>query len=381
VTTFGEVLRTFRESTRDPQRHNRPLSQARLGELIGHTMQDRGFTGAAVSDWERGESKIHVEDRNVLIAIIKVLYKYYGIKTQQDANELLEVGDYRALNKQEASEIFGDIPPVARVEQSRTEQASPKAFTSFLLEKFFSLPDAELGSLLIKVEEGPTPSWPRVLAALMRFVSDRWSLSIRHVFWIAVWLAGWWLIPSSLRWPFADRESAYVAIVQYVGGTLIIPLLIGLLVDTTNNKYWQHEGLAHSLLLRLYTYQGAGIGFNLGYFFVFPLALMRYYLGLGPSVWVELTAVTLGLILANMAARVVPHNLWLAYGRLHLADGVLFFVVAFVGPLWGVFFLEDYSILLRPVLGSVIIIAALVLFLIIAARQSRKKVDSEQAQP
>jgi hypothetical protein len=65
VSTFGKVLRTFREMTRDPDRHNRSLSQARLGELIGHTMDDRGVTGAAVSDWERGQSKISAEDRNL----------------------------------------------------------------------------------------------------------------------------------------------------------------------------------------------------------------------------------------------------------------------------------------------------------------------------
>jgi hypothetical protein len=348
----------------------------RLGELIGHTMQDRGFTGAAVSDWERGESKIHVEDRNVLIAIIKVLYKYYGIKTQQDANELLEVGDYRALNKQEAREIFGDIPPVARAEQSRTEQASPKSFTSFLLEKFFSLPDAELGSLLIKVEEDPTPSWPRVLAAFMRKTSERISLSPKTVLWIGIWWIAWWLIAPSLRWPFANRAVALQAIEMYVAGTLVVPLLIGMLIDTKQNEYWQAQGLVHSRLLRLYTYQGAAIGFNLGYFFVLPMVLIRHYLNLGGSHWPAVITVTLGLILGNMGARVVPHNLWLAYHRLLLKDGAIFFVVAFVGPLWGLFFLEYYSVLLKPFWGGMVILAALLLVLLIPVGQSKKKVNS-----
>jgi hypothetical protein len=381
VTTFGEVLRTFRERTRDLQRHNRPLSQARLGELIGHTMQDRGFTGAAVSDWERGESKIHVEDRNVLIALIKVLYKYDGIKTQQNANELLDVGDYRALNKQEAREIFGEIPPVASVEQSRIEQASPKSFTSFLLEKFFSLSDAELRSLLIKAEEGPTPLWPRVLAVFMRKTSEQISLSPKTVLWIGIWWIAWWLIAPSLRWPFANRAVALQAIGMYVAGTLVVPLLMGMLIDTKQNEYWQAQGLADSRLLRLYTYQGAGIGFNLGYFFVLPMVLIRHYLNWGGAYWPALIAVTLGLILGNMGARVVPHNLWLAYHRLLLKDGALFFVVAFVGPLWGLFFLEYYSVLLKPFWGGMVILAALLLVLLIPVGQSKKKVDSERAQP
>jgi hypothetical protein len=179
-----------------------------------------------------------------------------------------------------------------------------------------------------------------------------------------------------LRWPFPGREAAYSAIILYVGGTLIIPLFIGLLVNTRKNAYWWQQGVANSFLLRLYTYQGAGIGFNLGYFFVFPLVLVRYYLGLGPSVWLEATAVTLALVLGNMSARVVPHNLWLAYERLNLADGWIFFIVALLGPLWGIFFLEYYSILLTPVLGSIVILLALAGIVIFGMHQSRKKLNT-----
>ena len=85
-----------------------------------------------------------------------------------------------------------------------------------------------------------------------------------------------------------------------------------------------------------------------------------------------LIAVTLGLILGNMSARAVPHNLWLVYHRLRFADGAIFFVVAFLGPLSGLFFLEYYAVLLWPGLGSLIILAALLLFLMITVQQSKK---------
>jgi hypothetical protein len=381
MATFGETLRTFREMTHDPARHGRPLSQARLGELIGHMMEDRGFSGAAVSDWERGQSIISVEDWNVLIALIKVLYKYGGIKTHHDANELLEVGNYRALNQQEARELFGEMFPTASAEQPALDQGSSKPFTFFLLEKLFSLSNAELTSLLAKAEEGPPPAWPRLVAALMRKASERISLSPKTVFWIGIWWIAWWLIAPSMRWPFSNRTVALQAMRMYVAGTLVIPLLIGMVIDTKHNEYWQAQGLAGSRLLRLYTYQGAGIGFNLGYFFVLPLVLIRYYLGLGSSNWLEFAAVTLGLILGNMSARVVPHNLWLAYRRLRFADGAIFFVVAFLGPLWGMFFLEYYSVLLTPFWGSMIILAALLLFIMFTVQQSKKKLGPKQAQP
>jgi hypothetical protein len=168
---------------------------------------------------------------------------------------------------------------------------------------------------------------------------------------------------------------------MYVVGTLVVPLLIGMLIDTKHNEYWERRGLARSISLRLYTYQGAGIGFNLGYFFILPLVLLRHYLNLSPSIWLEITAVTLGLILGNMGARIVPHNLWLAYRRLLFKDGAIFFVVAFVGPLWGTFFLEYYSILLKPFWGGMVILAALLLVIIIPVGQSKKKMDPKQAQP
>jgi len=240
-----------------------------------------------------------------------------------------------------------------------------------IVGKFSPETSQEFQAIVVKAREGPSPYWPRVLAALMRKASERWSISITSIFWIAVWLMAWWLIAPSLQWPFANREVAFLAIVMYVTGTLIIPLLIGLIVNTKDNAYWKRQGLADSVLARLYTYQGAGIGFNLGYFFVFPLVLARYYLHLESSIWVELAAVTLGLILGNMSARVVPYNLWVAYGRLRLADGAIFFVVALLGPLWGWFFLEFYSILLAPLFGTIIILSAITMAVKVIAQQSK----------
>ena len=375
MTKFGETLRTFRQAGNDPDRHKRRLSQERLGVLIGHEMEDRGFSGAAVSDWERGESKISAEDRNVLIALIKVLYKCNGLQTLDEANQLLEAGNYRALNVKEAQEIFGETPDESSVEGPIPETKISKSLVSSLLKDLFSISGEELNAIFAKAKEGPSPSWPRVLAAFMRKAADRFSISLTTVLWIWVWWFAWWLIAPSLRWPFADRNAALLAIGMYVAGTLIIPLLIGLLINTKDNEYWGQQGLANSVLLRLYTYQGAGIGFNLGYFFILPLVLARYYLQLESSIWLELAAATLGLILANMSARVVPHNLWLAYGRLHFADGGIFFVVALLGPMWGIFFMEYYSVLLTPFLGSIVILLAIMAVVLLGVYQARKKPD------
>jgi hypothetical protein len=376
MATFGETLRAFRQAGNDPDRFNRRLTQQRLGKLIGDEMGDFGFSGAAISDWERGKSKINAEDRNVLIALIKVLHRCGGLQTVDDANHLLKAGRFRDLDTYETQKIFEYATINAGSEKNIPQTKRSRSSVLALLANLFSIPEAEVEGLIEKAQAGPIPVWPRVLAGLMRFVTDRMSLSITSVLWMAVWLAAWWLIAPSLRWPFLSREYAYSAIVLYIGGTLSIPLFIGLLVNTRNNEFWRQQGVANSFLLRLYTYQGAGIGFNLGYFFIFPFALVRYYLGLGSSVWLEVMTVTLALVLGNMAARVVPHNLWLAYKRLHLADGAIFLVVALLGPMWGIFFLAHYSVLLTPFLGSIVILLALTGVVILGMYQSRKTVNT-----
>ena len=372
MITFGKILRAYRQASNDPKRLNRRLTQERLGDLIGEEMRDLGVSGPAISYWESGESKINAQDRGVLLALIKVLHKCGGLKTLVDANRLLRAGNYSELNQEETEDIFGKFSDDPKMEEALPKRINSKSFFSSLMENLLEVSELDLREALTKAEEGPSPSWPRKLAWLMRKGSERWSLSISSVFWIAAWALAWWLIRPSLRWPFADRSVALQAMGMYTVGTLIIPLLIGLLINTKNNEYWKQQKLTNPILLRLYTYQGAAIGFNLGYFFIFPFILVRYYLDLGSSIWLEILAVTLGLILGNMGARVIPHNLWLAYRRLHIADGAIFFVVALLGPLWGVFFQKYHSIILTPLLGSMIILIALTIFIIITTQQFKK---------
>jgi hypothetical protein len=379
LTSFGEILRAYRQAGNDPDRLHRRLTQERLGDLIGDEMGDLGVSGPAISYWESGESRINAQDRGVLLALIKVLHRCGGLKTLLDANRLLRAGHYSELNTEELEEVFGKLSSAPNIEQ--TKRISSKSLLASLVANLFAISENDLRGALAKAEEGPSPSWPRKLAAFMRKGTDGWSLSISSVFWVVAWILAWWLLPPSLHWPFADRNSAFSAMIMYMGGTVAVPLLIGSLIKTRDSDYWKQQGLAHSKLLRIYTYQGAAIGFNLGYFFILPFVLMQYYLQLGTSVWLELAAVTLGLILANMGARVVPHNLWLVYRRMAFKDGAIFFAVAFVGPLWGFFFLEFYSVLLEPRWGSLVILVALLLFIMIPIGQSKRKANPEQAQP
>lgn len=95
------------------------LTQERLGELLGTALGHAGYSGAAVSDWERNKSKIEEDDRPVLMGLISVLVACQGLHTVREANELLQAGNYRALDAAEQGAIFPHVmqqsPAVAAV--------------------------------------------------------------------------------------------------------------------------------------------------------------------------------------------------------------------------------------------------------------------------
>ena len=101
---FGNKLRFYRGLTID-QDVGKPLSQEkfslRLSERIGLIISRN-----IISNWENGKSYLHPQkDRFLLTAIIAVLHKCRGIATLDEANHLLEAGDYRALDEKEVSTI------------------------------------------------------------------------------------------------------------------------------------------------------------------------------------------------------------------------------------------------------------------------------------
>jgi hypothetical protein len=373
MTDFGTLLRISRKRCLDPDNPGRNLSQERFGELVGRELGILGsFSGAAVSDWERGKSRVRADDRLVLISILIVLCKHGGILTIDGANELLEAGNYRALNPDEIEKVF---PEMREAIDAHAQQESAQNFIPPTPEKFLFISGEKLKTSLRKAREGPEPAWPRMVSTVIRLFLDRWTIlnSLKALLWFWVWLFAWGLLAPSLHWPFFSHKDAISAMRIYVGGTLAIPPLIGVLTDTKNNTFWQKHNLATATVTRLYTHQGAFIGFHLGYFAAFVIALLRYYLHQHSTTWFDLTAMSLPLIVGYLGARLVPYNLWQAYGRLNLTDGEVFFFFVVFGPLWGFLFLEFYPYLLTPVIGAIIILAAITILVLLMAWQYHRK--------
>ena len=111
MDSFGTILRRYRRQCHDPI-FGGQLTQARLGELIGDNLGDSGYTGAAVSEWERDRSRIAADQRPVLIGLVQVLEQCGGLASPEEANALLHAGEYRGLNQAELDTIFPNLAPV-----------------------------------------------------------------------------------------------------------------------------------------------------------------------------------------------------------------------------------------------------------------------------
>ncbi|MBI3173216.1 MAG: helix-turn-helix transcriptional regulator [Chloroflexi bacterium] len=363
MTEFGKRLRICRKKG--------GLTQEKLGGLIGEALGDHGFSGAAVSDWERGASKIHADNRIVLVSLLRVLYQHGSIQTLEEADELLEAGNYRALDPEEQQRIFS----YQAASHGRNGEKAPIPVMWIWL---FNVSIEDWQTLVRKAQPGPEPAWPRILVAFLRQRLDRLHAThvLRALLWLWIGLAAWILLIPSWRWPFEDRGSAQLALVAYAVGTLILPACIAALVNTRDNPFWQEHGLANSWVTRLYVHQGASIGFQVGYFGAFVLGLFRYNLGLPFSNLANLLVLAFPLLLSYASAHLVPHNLFTAYKRLRLSDGAIFFVFPLAGPGWGYFLFEYYPILLRHNLGLTLFLASATL--LAAVTILRKRNSKEQ---
>jgi hypothetical protein len=373
MTEFGRQLRTFRHRCNDQNSPHGKLTQEKFGEFIGEEL-GIDYTGAAISDWEREKTRIHAEDRPLLLAIIKVLHEYGGLRTINDANQLLNAGHFSSLDPKEERRIFKDAVVDIRDGQSAIDLKASKPLWEFVLGSLLSIPEDEFKMLIANAEKGPRPSQPRIVVFLLRRFTDRISINqaLKFILWIWVWLLAWVLITPSLRWPFANTDYAWLALFEYTGGSILVPALIGVLTNTNDNEFWRKQPDVKPVKLRLFTHQGASIGFHVGYFFVFMIDLLLYNFGWPSMTWIELVPAAFLIFLGYAGARLIPYNLFAAFQRLKLRDGWIFFVFVLVGPAWAYFFFQTYDILLTRALGIFIVLAALTILVVMMSWRYRQ---------
>ncbi|MBN1146214.1 MAG: helix-turn-helix transcriptional regulator [Anaerolineales bacterium] len=353
---FGELLRLYRRQSKDPLRGG-SLTQERLGELLGQALGiPTGYSGAAISDWERGKSRIHQDDRRLLVSLVKVLYATGGLGSLAEADSLLWVGNYRALNPDEQRQVFS-----VGEKEGLPSSGRQLHMLIVLLTEYIIRPGQALRQAALDEGRGP-PYWPNALLILMGRAFEGWSAErvLQALGWAAVWLLAWALVLPLLKWPYGSAQGAFLALRSYLIGALALPLFVGLLTRTRGDGFWERQELASEWALRFFTHLGACIGFNLGCVMLFGVALPLYYLGCWP-----LPRLLTGLaaawpvMLAYAAARQAPFNQWRAFGRLRFADGAIFSVFFLFRPVWGVFLYSVHPQLLNPLVGLIVLLGPL----------------------
>lgn len=342
---FGKQLRSFRLQCRDIKT-GKPLSQQRLGEFLFEYLGIR-YSGVAISDWERNKSKININDRLLLLNIIKVLKQHGGIKTLADANLMLEAGNYRSLNTSEQNDLFPE----------EVGNTIPKIKEPTSINSFLNL-SVDFQKKLTDAREGPLPAWPRIVVIVLNQITEQWTISHMLFFlaWLWIWLITYLIVSPSLQWPFTSEEKIYQSMRLYIAGSILAPFFISIMVNMQKKAFWQEQGVTEHHTLHLFIYQGASIGFHVGYFIIFTLSLTQYSFQTQSAVWLEALKILFPLVIGYAGSNLIPYNLWRVYGKLNIKDGGIFFIFIIIGPLWAWFFLEFYEILITQKLGAILIL-------------------------
>ena len=124
--SFGNLLRGYRERTKDPRSGAKPLTQDRLLQLLKN-QSGLDLSPRSVGRWERGEARFPADQRGLLISLISILQAYGGIKTIDEANRLLETSGYAALDDAEAVSVFvGDAEELEGSQWISPAQTAPE---------------------------------------------------------------------------------------------------------------------------------------------------------------------------------------------------------------------------------------------------------------
>lgn len=101
--SLGALLKFYRRQSSDPARGGK-LTQARLAELL----EGEGaiYTDAMISQWESNRVKISLDNRSVLIALIRIFVKCGGLTTTAEAQNLLFAAGHRDLDSGEIRAVF-----------------------------------------------------------------------------------------------------------------------------------------------------------------------------------------------------------------------------------------------------------------------------------
>jgi hypothetical protein len=152
---FGDILRQYRNQTRDPE-NGRSLTQQRFTDLL-YEKTGIQYSHGAMSEWERNKSSINKDDRATLVALARILFEYGGIRDRADGDYLLETGNYRALSVEECQQISPEWALQLQEEPPEPEYDNSLQIIVSVLAAYFMQPKQMIRALASPNNDGLPP--------------------------------------------------------------------------------------------------------------------------------------------------------------------------------------------------------------------------------
>lgn len=364
--TFGSLLRQYRNRANDP-RTGRTLSLMRFVDVLAEQTENRfHFSHATLQNWEKDRSHINSLERELLVAIIKVLMLCGGVQNHDEADMLLRAGGYMPLSSPELEQIN---PQWQKGEQQHPDGAANLPFMLLMgMADWWQHPQLHLRMLYFISDDLPPDSGDRVMVA-WRWFRNRFSAE-RIAFLIGLLILALFVRELCFRlllWP-PETGSLEFAIALYSAGVFIIPILIAALAWWRQRKQWQilsqpvsgQQRYAFTLVGSL-----AGFGFTLGIVFG-SFLILNDFVNRNMSdigAWWQFICALSVVLVSYISARQLPREVWTAFRGLTFThgDAIVGMLFLFVSLTIGWAFYWTFPVLLDKRLAGTVLILTLIL--------------------
>ena len=115
MNLFGTRLRQLRQISLTEK--GEKITQQKLGDLLSLELRPRNFSNVTISNWENGNTNINKDDRLVLLTLLAIFLGFNALKSIDECNEFLVIGNFRCLNEEEILQLNLDSCQNSLIEQ------------------------------------------------------------------------------------------------------------------------------------------------------------------------------------------------------------------------------------------------------------------------
>ncbi len=315
MNEFGSLLRQYRRNTTDPDEGG-ALTQTRLAALVS-AESGQIIRPQQISYWETGRRPFPAENRELLLALIKVLVACGGMTPLPEADQLLESLGLRVLNPTEVAAIIGQPP-------------SPPSETA--IAELIARVDKLIG--WSSADDHARTSWEgRVVHSFATLTSRfSWQNSVKlAILFVAIWLAITQVVPALRLAELGDAETRLAVAIRYTISLLAIPFLLAIVIPTPRNVPFEVVDSADKRNLFLMRLTGSYVGFTVMLVLLFLVGIVDMVIR--PIVfpyWFYVLLLVVPFFFAYVMARRTPANRYKLLGAkplLHEIDTLMLFAI------------------------------------------------------